>query len=213
MAQKITAIERQKKNPKRVSVYLNDQFAFGLSEIIAGWLHVGQELSEAEIADLQRKDSEEVAYQKTLNFLSYRVRSVKEIRDYLKKHKTPPEITATIIERLIDLKLLDDHTFAKTWVENREAFRPRSKRVLRIELRQKGINEEIIRQVLEPVNDQKSAIRLASKQSRKYAGLEWFEFRKKLSAFLARKGFDYGTISPIVSQTWNEMTIKTNTDE
>ena len=71
---KITAIEVQKKNPNRVNISLDDQFAFGLSRLAAAWLKVGQTLSEEKIADLQSADAREVAFQKAMRFLGYRAR-------------------------------------------------------------------------------------------------------------------------------------------
>ena len=57
----VTAIEVQQKNPQRVNIYLDDQFAFGLSRITAAWLKVGQGLSEEKIASLQAEDAREAA--------------------------------------------------------------------------------------------------------------------------------------------------------
>ena len=80
MAKKITALKLQKRNKDRVNVYLDDEFAFGLSRIVAAWLRTGQELTEEKIAELQAQDNVEVALQRALNFLSYRPRSEEEVR-------------------------------------------------------------------------------------------------------------------------------------
>ena len=53
MAQRITAIEPQQKNPQRVNIYLDGEFAFGLAAVVAAWLRVGQELGEEKIASLK----------------------------------------------------------------------------------------------------------------------------------------------------------------
>jgi regulatory protein len=76
----ITAIEPQQKNPQRVNVYLDGEFAFGLASIVAVWLKPGQELSEEKAAQLKADDEREVAYQKALHFISYRPRSSAEVR-------------------------------------------------------------------------------------------------------------------------------------
>src|SRR3990172_4788022 len=77
---KITAIEPQQKDPQRVNVYLDGEFAFGLARITAGWLTVGQELGEEKVASLLAEDANKTAYQKALHFLSYRPRSSSEVR-------------------------------------------------------------------------------------------------------------------------------------
>ena len=207
MTQKITSIKLQKKNPNRVNIYLDDEYAFGISKIVARGLRINEELTTEKIEQLLVKDSQEIAYQKALHFLSYRPRSEEEIRKNLRKHNISDEVIQTVIERLQRSKLVDDNEFAKSWVNNRKAFHPRSQRVLRMELRQKGISEHIIEQSIKEVNDEEMAYRLAQKQSRKYLKLDWFVFRKKLSAYLARRGFNYGIISPIVKQIYEDLVI------
>jgi len=206
MTKKITALKIQKKNKNRVSVYLDDEFAFGLSRIVAGWLAVGEQLSDEKIKELQGQDSVEVALQRALNYLSYRPRSEKEVRQNLKiKHEVPTGIIDQIIERLERGGLVDDQKFAELWVENRSEFRPRGSHALRMELRQKGIKEDTIAEVLEEIDEQNLAIKAARKQARKYQQLEWIEFRKKLTGFLARRGFNYGVISEVAPIVWEEM--------
>jgi regulatory protein len=74
-----------------------------------------------------------------------------------------------------------------------------------MELRQKGIDNETIDNILQDLDEEDLALRAASKQARKYDGLEWSDFRKKLSAFLARRGFGYDVVSPVVREVWSEL--------
>ncbi len=205
MTRKVTALKLQKRNRNRVNLYLDGEFALGLARIVAGWLEVGQELSEEKIAELQSQDEHEVAYQRALNFLSYRIRSEAEIRRNLQKHQVAEESCHAVITRLQRANLVNDAEFAQTWVENRSEFRPRGRRALRMELRKKGLNQEIIEQALEKIDEDTLAYQAARKKVRKLENLEWAEFRKKLGGFLARRGFNYATISPIVSQVWAEL--------
>ena len=204
MANKITALKIQKRNKNRVSVYLDGEYAFGLTKIVAGWLKIGQELTNEKIEELKEKDNTEIALQKALNFLSCRPRSEDEVRKNLKKHGYQEEVIEDILERLRHGHLVDDTKFAEMWVENRSEFRPRGPRALRIELRQKGITEAVIDSVLENLDEEELAFRAASKQIRKYRTLEWPDYRKKMSGFLARRGFDYGIISIITKNVWEE---------
>ncbi len=64
MDQEITALKAQKKNPNRISVYLDGEYAFGLARIVAAWLRIGQLLSEEDIDRLKQQDTLEVAYPK-----------------------------------------------------------------------------------------------------------------------------------------------------
>ena len=88
--------------------------------------------------------------------------------------------------------------FAELWVENRSEFRPRGSRMLRAELRQKGIPDRVISSALEGLDEASLALKAARKKARRYRELEWHEFRKKLYGFLARRGFHYGVISEVV---------------
>ncbi len=206
---KITAIVVQKKNPNRVNIYLDGEFAFGLARITAAWLKTGDELSDEKIAKLINEDAREQAYQQALLFLSYRARSEKEIRQNLRKHEFSDEVIETTLERLRGANLANDNEFAQAWVENRSTFRPRSKRALAAELRQKGLGDEAVRASLSNVDEEALAYQAAKKRALRFQNLEWLDFRKKLSEFLARRGFSYSVIAPVVSKIWNETRTET----
>jgi len=204
MAGTITALKIQKRDKGRVSVYLDNEFAFGLSRLVAGWLSVGQELSDEKIYELQDTESREKAYQRAVNFLSYRPRSELEIRRNLIKHDTPEDCIEETLERLRRLDLVSDQQFAETWVENRSTFRPRGRRALYSELRAKGIHNETIDSVLEDLDEDDLAYQAAQKKIRQFRNLEWPEFKKKMLGFLARRGFNYGVSAPTIAKVWSE---------
>ena len=201
---KITAIEVQKRDPNRVNIHLDGEYAFGLARITAAWLKVGLEIDQQKMENLQADDARERAYQQALLYLSYRARSEEEIRKNLRKHEVPEAIIEETLKRLRANRLADDGQFAQIWVENRSTFRPRSRRALTIELKQKGLEEPAIRSALEAVDDEAMAYEAAFKRIRKLEGKEWSDFRKKLSEFLARRGFSYSVIAPVVTKVWNE---------
>jgi len=209
MMKKITAIQVQKRDPNRVNIYLDGEFAFGLARIVAAWLQVGQTLDEEKIAKLQADDSRERAWGQALLFLSYRARSESEIRKNLNKHEIPEVVIEDTLERLRGAGFADDKKFASAWVENRSTFRPRGRRALAQELRQKGLDDSTIESALEGVDEEALAYEAGQKKAQKLAlslskGLEWLAFRKKLSEFLARRGFSYSVIAPVVTRLWNE---------
>jgi regulatory protein len=201
---KITAIEVQKRTPNRVNIYLDGEFAFGLARIVAAWLRVGQELSEEKIEQLQAEEARERAFQQAMLFLSYRDRSESEIRQNLRKHEIPEPVIEQTLERLRQDGLANDHQFARAWVENRSVFRPRSRRMMAMELRQKGLDNEAILSATESVDDEALAYEAAQKKVARLKNLEWNEFRKKMSDFLGRRGFSYSVIAPVITRIWNE---------
>lgn len=201
---KITGIEVQKRSPNRVNIYLDGEFAFGLARIVAAWLRVGQELSEEKIEQLQASEAHERAFQQALLFLSYRSRSESEIRTNLRKHEFPEPVIEQTIERLRQDGVANDNQFAQAWVENRITFRPRSRRMMAMELRQKGLDDETVQSAIDSVDDDASAYEAARKRATRLKALDWNDFRKKLSEFLARRGYSYSVIAPVVTRIWNE---------
>lgn len=205
MGKTITAITAQKRDKKRVNIFFDGEFAFGISRIVAAWLQVGQNLTDEQISKLISEDQDEVAYQRAIKLITYRDRSIAEIRQSLHQKQIPEEIIENVINRLGENGLLDDKRFANLWIENRNEFRPRSHRMLTLELRKKGISEDIISQVLENTTaDEELAHKAAQKQIRRYMTLEWQDFRRKLGSFLARRGFSYETVDLTVHQIWAE---------
>jgi regulatory protein len=205
MAGIITALEAQKRNPQRVNVYLDGRYAFSLAAIEAARLRRGQVLSDEDIERLKERDSFEKAHDRALRFLSYRPRSEAEVRRYLRGKAVSPAIEEEVIERLTRAKLLDDLAFAQYWVENRERFKPRGLPMLRYELRQKGLSEEIIGQVLTDLNEEESAYQAALPRGRKLAHLDQVSFRQKLGAYLLRRGFPHEVVNLAVRRIWQEL--------
>lgn len=212
MERKITALKAQKRDRSRVSVYLDGEYAFGLARIVAAWLQIGQTLSDEKIAELKAQDARETAYQRVLRLLNYRDRSEAEIIQSLKQRQVPEEIIADVIERLHRSELVDDQRFAKTWVENRIEFHPRSRRALAFELREKGIDEQAIQGVLDDFDEAAAAYQAARKYTQKSRQMDWPEFRQKLYAFLARRGFNYDVIKTTVARLKAEREAPSATD-
>jgi regulatory protein len=205
MERKITALKAQKKNRNRVSVYLDGEYAFGLARLVAAWLSVGETLSEEKIESLQHQDTIEVAYQKAIRFLSYRSRSEYEVNKRLTSYGFTPSTISKVTDRLRTTGLINDDEFARNWVENRSAFRPRSHYMLAMELRQKGVENDVIQAAISEIDDDETLAYLAAqKYARRLSGLEWRDFRKRLGAYLGRKGFSYGTVAIIVQRIWSE---------
>jgi len=206
MDRKITALKVQKRNPNRINIYLDGIFAFGLARVVAAWLQVGQILSEEKVNALQNEDTLEAAYQKSLHLLGYRPRSVNEVRRKLTEKGFSGEVIDSVLERLKTSGLIEDRQFAKIWVENRAAFRPRSHRLMAMELRQKGVADDAIQEALDSsVSDITLAYEAAVRYSRRLSGLEWGEFHERIYAYLRRRGFIYGTITAAVQRLWSEM--------
>ena len=184
---------------------MDGHYAFGLAAIEAAKLRRDQVLSDEDIERLKKRDSFEKAHDRALHFLSYRPRSEAEVRRYLQGKAVSPAVEEEVIERLTRAKLLDDLAFARYWVENRESFNPRGLRMLRYELRQKGLSEETIAQALTDLDEEENAHRVALRRGRRLAHLDQVSFRQKLGAYLLRRGFPHEVVNLVVERAWQEL--------
>jgi len=197
----ITSIKSQKKK-ERVNVYLDDKFGFGidLENFVILGLKVDQEVTEIEIEKIVKKAEFQKTLDKLLRFATLRPRSEGEINNYLRRKKVHESMHSQLFDRLNHLELIDDEKFAKWWVEQRQAFRPKPKRILSNELRVKGINSEIIKKVVgeEEIDEEKMAKDLIEKRAYKWKNLEGFELKQKMSQYLAQKGFTWEIVEKVV---------------
>lgn len=150
-------------------------------------------------------DDFEKFYNKALRFLSFRPRSEKEVKDNLQRKKASFSIIETVLKKLKEKKFINDEGFAKWWVEQRTSFRPLGLRLIKIELRQKGISDEMIEsgimnQESGAKNDLGLARKLIEKKIARYKGLSKQELYQKLGGFLARRGFDWETIKQAIDE-------------
>lgn len=185
------------RDPERVSIYLNGEFAFGISTLIAEerGLRVGQALSTEQVASLRAADELDKAVNKALAFLTIRPRSIREVRDRLKEKEVVPETIDAVIARLEGWGYIGDEGFARYWVENRGSNQPRGKRLLRQELWRKGVERETVDQVLEEatIDEYGDALMLARKRLVQLRALDEQTQRRRLASFLQRRGYDWPT--------------------
>ena len=204
---RITALKTSKRNEKQVNMFLDGKFAIRVDTEVAvkKGLKIGQELSDDQIKGL----TEDVSVARCLNaayrFLSYRPRSEAEMKDRLHRRGFVDSQIEIVINKLKEQKLLDDTAFAQFWKENRDAFRPRSQRMTRMELRRKGVADEIIKEVTDDSNDMDSAYQAALKKAQRLSGEDYEVFRRRLGDYLKRRGFGYTVINQTVKRLWQEL--------
>ncbi|MBN1160331.1 MAG: regulatory protein RecX [Dehalococcoidales bacterium] len=202
----ITGIKKVKGREKRVKVYLDGKPALGLlaETALQEGLRVGQEITESNLDGLENRDLYQRCLNAAIRFLGYRPRSETEVRQRLQKHGFDGECLEKTLVRLKEQGLVDDITFARFWIDNREAFSPRSKRLTKMELRRKGLSSDVIEQVIGEVDERDSAYRAALKKAPRLANCEYQDFRRRLGDYLGRRGFNYGIIKEITERIWKE---------
>ncbi|MCC6703742.1 MAG: RecX family transcriptional regulator [Thermomicrobiales bacterium] len=204
----ISAIRQQARNPERVNVFLDGQYAFAVTreEAIGAGLKIGRDLTIDEVARLRAGDLVSKAIESALRLLGVRPRSERELRDRLKRKEFDPETIDLALERVRGWGYLDDAEFARRWVENRLQHRPRGERLIKQELRVKGVDAATIDDVIEEssIDEHAAAMAVAEKAARRLQGLEPEVARRRLIGQLARRGFPYAVISPVVKQVLGE---------
>ena len=191
---RITAIKQQVKDQNRYSIFIDDEFSFGMSELslIESGITKGQELTDVELAKYKDTAELDLAYNKALGLISRRLRSEWEIKDYLHRKKYAPEQIDAVVARLYKRSWLNDEAFARMWVENRRLLKSASARRITQELKAKRVSEDTIRSVLENDSNTDSAILKEliiskRKQSR-------YQDDQKLLAYLMRQGYNYADV-------------------
>jgi regulatory protein len=199
----ITQLTVQKNNKHRVSVYLDDRYAFSLGLLTAARLSTGGILSDEEVTALTREDEEARAYDAALRYLGHRARSVREMRQYLSRKEFPPACTDVIIGKLEDRRYLDDRDFARLWIEDRLRLNPKGSWALRQELRQKGIDEVLIDEALCGYDESRAAATALAPKLRQWGKADEDTLKKKIYAFLSQRGFSYETTLTAVETVLN----------
>ncbi len=137
-------------------------------------------------------------------YLSYRPRSEAEIRQWLHRRGFASEVAEEAIAKLREQNLSDDFAFAQFWKDNRLSFRPKSKRLIEKELRDKKVATEIIEQMTADINDEEIAYKLGSSRMQALAHLDCPDFLRRLSNYLGYRGFSYQVIRDTAARLWRE---------
>jgi regulatory protein len=226
----ITALQGDPMDPDKVHVFIDGKHALVVSLDVAAAerLSVGQECRTDRMARLEAAQEEAQVYEFALNFLSYRPRSAREVEQRLRKKGQTPEMIEAVLERLKKRGYVDDQAFARFWIGNRQTFSPRGPRLLKSELRQKGVAPEVVDAALSeyreeqtereeqsslvayeagiaddepaPGSDEATALALARKRMRVLSNLDPVTAKRRLSSFLARRGYGYDTIGPVLQR-------------
>lgn len=207
---KVTKVESQKR-PGRYNVYLNDEYAFPISEevLIKFAIFKGTELTNALIEQLKAADSVSKLYGKAVDYISYRQRTEHEVREKLKTlSENEAAITATI-KKLQQIKLLDDENYANSYVRQIADGQAKGPGEAQRYLKQKGIAEPLILEALEQYYPdsqvQVNALKLAQKLFDHQNRYPYNKRIEKTKLSMVRKGFSFDVIDQALSQIYDEV--------
>ena len=200
----ITAIKVNKKRPDRRSIFIDDQFAFTVSEGIFFQhnLEEGGELSDKQIKELTTADEFDKAKQAAVNLLSYRPRSIKEVSKRLVHKGWNQGLADRVTGELVDKGYLIDEEFAAIFARDKTKNKCLGPVALKSELIKTGVAEKIIEQTIEAVYSKYPADELIQRLMKKRGiDLDVPLVKKEKQRFinlLKRKGFTWDQMESVV---------------
>ncbi len=199
----ITAIEPQVRRPDRFNVYVDGEFAVGVhAEVVAAaGLKVGRAVSVADLQALASAEELRRARDTALGLLGYRARSRAELQRRLERHGYEPELVRETLDLLARNGLVDDAEFSRSWVRARTGSRPMGPGRIAAELRQKGVDREVIQEALQPLGPDTEldlALSVGRRKIEQLHGEDARSARRKLGAMLMRRGFGWETVSCVL---------------
>ena len=199
---RISKIVQQEKIKDRYSVFVDEKYAFSLSEgaLLESKLATGQQLDKDELKHWKEASADDKVAGNALRYAAMRLRSVWEMEQYLKRKGASPALTEKTLNKLSNINLLNDESFAKAWVANRRLLRPISKRKLQQELRAKHISDEVINITIsdDEAGDERTSLRELIAKKRNLS--KYKADPMKLMQYLARQGFNYDDIKQALNQ-------------
>jgi regulatory protein len=199
---RITALQPQVRNRRRVSVFLDGNFLFGLSTETVGalGLHVGREVDRADLDRIAHEEQLHAARQYAFLLLSYKARTTSELTQRLTRKGFSPDIISHTLQRLAELKMVDDAAFARRFAEDRVNIGHKGKWRVRGELLKRGIDRKQIDAAIAEAPDEVAAAKeVAQKYLSRNRRLESDVLKRRLYALLARRGFSPDTIRQVTS--------------
>lgn len=200
----ITSIQAQKRKG-RYNIFIDGQYRFPVSEevLINFQLHKGQEITKEEIEGITNAEKVSKAYNQALNYLSYQLRTEKEIIDYLyKKDFSDYEIEPTL-KKLREQKLINDLEYAKSYTRTMAKTSEKGPKVIQQQLRKKGILENDIDTALLQFtleNQLENVIHLINKLAQKYRNEAFKNKIQKIKKSLLVKGFSTDVINDALTR-------------
>ena len=204
---KITKIEQQKKNKSRYSIYIDEEFAFGISEdtLIKNSLIKNQHLDNETIEKVILVEEQHKANEYAIKLLSFKMRTEKEVRRKMKEKEYTQEQIEKTIEYLYSFKYLDDEKYARLFMKDSVYLKKMGVNRIKQELYSKGIDSNVIKEVIEDLKDEDeeytNALELASKKlNSSYKNDDRNKQYRKLSSFLQRKGYGYELVAKVLKE-------------
>lgn len=210
---KITKIQAQKRK-SRYNIYLDGKYAFPVAEttLIEFRLMNGTEITDDQIKKIKDRENVNKAYGDAVNYLSYQLRTQKEIKDYLYKKEYHRDAVDDVIQRLEKLHYLDDAAYATSFINTQLRTTANGPKIIEQKLLKKGVPDNIVQDKLFEINQDvllENAIEFAKKQIRKQKRASFKQMLTKIRQGLYQKGFN----KEIIEAAIKELDLEPDEDE
>ena len=210
---KIAKFTTQKKNQDRLNVFIEregrEEFAFAIDVdvFIKYGLTKGMELEDDFVRDVLEAEEAQKAYKLAINYLSYRMRAVSEVRDYLLKKEISEPAIKTAITRLQDQRYLNDSEFAKAYVQTKFNTSPSGPVKIKRELEQLKIDPEVVESVVSDLTHEElleKAGKFVKRKQMETNRRSATEVQQRIQQTLVQRGFSFDIISEAIQTFWEE---------
>ncbi len=196
----ITSLEIQKRNKNKVNLYIDGEYRCALTaeSVVSARLKIGQELTEGQLKDILEGSETQIAFDKSLNYISRSMKTIKQVADYLKRKGFEESVIVKAIDKLKNYKYVDDELYASMYVESQKGSKGEIR--LKQELLLKGVDKEIIQTKLSNL-DQQDSLLAAKKTAQKFIKNKQQDEKLKLKLYrhLLSRGFDYETVNSVAN--------------
>lgn len=204
----ITSVEKSKKNKGMFSVFVDDRYAFSIPEedYLRLCLYEKKEISDEEIEFIRKNVTFKSAKSQAVKYLSYRLITEAQLFDKLQGKGFDEDTILDVISELKSMGYINDLIYAQKYVYERIKLKPKSKKMLKMELKSKGVSEDIADQVLNEMEIDEDIVidRLIKKKFGKY-NIKEPQIEKKIYYFLLHRGFSMENIRTALNRITNSI--------
>lgn len=202
----ITTVEKS-RDKGMVRVFIDDNYSFSIPEqdYISNKLYEGTTISEEQLSVIRDKVLVHAARERAVRYLTYRDRSENEILTKLIDAGFDANVAQNAVNELRTIGYLDDTRYAMKYLSERIRTKALSKKSLGFELKNKGIDEEIIEKALSEfeIDDYEVALREGKRKFGKY-NLDDKKIEQKAYRFLLHRGFSYEIVNKVIKEMKKE---------
>lgn len=199
----VVSVTKEKGPGYTIKLSSGESFLISEDLLVRHRLLKGQEISDEMVATIQKEGHQDLGYQMSLNYLSYQLRTEKEMRDYLKEKEINSVDIPPIIAKLKEMQLVNDLTYSESYVRTQMRLSDKGPTVLQQNLLKKGVKIDVIEKALALYTEEKQleiAGKLAEKTAKKNHSKTFTIKKQKVQQTLMTKGFSSDVAKAIMSE-------------